>query len=518
MTIAKRFVDNWTVVGVVIAGLCCFALPSAMQAQQSYNAVWQNSTSLTSSSAFVDASALCSGVGGTGGTNNCSGVDFCSVLASALDEVKSTSGVSTSGVVDARGVLPYVGGSVGGHQDCDEDPFGPSGANISLTNTYPITVLLPASNIRLHSTGWTLPSNVRLVGEGQYTNLTAYNFSSTDILDMGGTGCSPNPCSGISIEHLTLSGYQSGSAGNTQNGIVNQYAQQSSYVNDVSLSNIGGIGIKVTSNGTNSGPYSNINFVADSLGNNGNCSGGVAGTCPVCVDIEAQTRGIHGATCIGAGGVTGYNTGNDVAGASAVYVNASNNTVENIHIEGFWDGIEVGETTNAVGNVVIANITGAFGGSGYVNNVVHICGAQGNTGLGKCATYSTANVSDVTVLHATDGNNGGGTGSLDTSMVEDDVTGTTLNPYSGSKTGATVGMYILGEPIGGGYSRFTSNPGANLTGTSGSAVATWGAGGTAPGSSCASPTSVPGAVYSNTSGVTNSSIYVCSGGTWQSIL
>ena len=498
MAIANRFLSMWMVFAIGI-GLCWLCTsPGATQAQQSYNAVWQSSSALTSSSAFVDASALCPS---PGGTVDCDSVDFCYVLAQALDKVKSTSGVSTSGVVDARGVLPYSSGNVGGPQPCNEDPFGPLGANISSTNTFPITVLLPASTIQLEMTsgpGWTLPPNVRLVGEGEYTILKASGFTSGNVIDMGESGC--NPCSGISIEHVTIEGPNCSSASsNSLYGIVNNYAQQSSYVNDVGFCDIGLTGITITQTAANSGPYSNINFTAAQAGSSCITNSGV-GTCPACVDIEAQTRGVRGATCIGA-----LSKGADVSGAAAIYVNASNNTVEDVHVEGFWDGVEVGDISGTnVGNVVISNVNGATS-VGYTNNVVHLCGTNHPNGstLGTCTASGT--VTDVAIVGATDVEQGGGVGTNDTTTVEDDVTGTTLNPYnnsgSGNPSSATVALYVLGESIGGGYSRFTSNPGANFTSTSGSPVSTWGVGSTAPGSSCAASAtsgSVPGAVYSNT--------------------
>jgi len=79
------------------------------------------------------------------------------------------------------------------------------------------------------------------------------------------------------VEHLKLQ-----QANHPLGGIVNQYAEQSSYVNDVTLQNLGGTGILIEA--PNSGPYTDIVFIADP--NMSSCSGT---SCPVCVDIEAQT-------------------------------------------------------------------------------------------------------------------------------------------------------------------------------------------------------------------------------------
>jgi hypothetical protein len=464
--------------------------------QEGENAVFSGGNP-TGSIAFIDASAFC---GGAGGSGTCSGssTDVCTEIGTALTKLPAT-----GGVIDARGVVPSVGGS----QSCSGNPF----ASLPSNNNVPYWVLLPASNIKMYA-GWVLPSNVHLLGEGQYTMLIA-EFSSGDIIDMGSSGCT-TPVTGISIDSVNL---DAASTANSVNGIVNNCAQQSSYVNNVDMYSIGGVGILVTSNASNSGPYSNITFSGAS---STSCPSHPAiGACPVCVDLEAQTRGVHGATCISGG--------NDNApGAAGIYVNWSNNTVEDIHFEGFWDGIEVAEnSSNTVGNVLISNITGAESGNGVTLNTVHICGPHPNSGEGACSAYGT--VSDVTILSATDNNNGGAKGQA-SAVIQDDVTNTTVAailPSDPSKisTGETVALYVLGEPMGGGYSRFTTNPGTNFTTSpSGSPVPTWGVGGTAPTGACSATSSngsVPGAVYSDTAGGTNTSIYVCtSSGSWAPIL
>jgi hypothetical protein len=59
-------------------------------------------------------------------------------------------------------------------------------------------------------------------------------------------------------------------------------------------------------------------------------------------------------------------------------VNASNNTIEDVHLETFYDGIQIGNVASpsVVGNVVVSNVDAANNGSGPVQNVVHICGGQ----------------------------------------------------------------------------------------------------------------------------------------------
>jgi len=135
---------------------------------------------------------------------------------------------------------------------------------------------------------------------------------------------------------------------------------------------------------------------------------------PLCVDIEAQTRGVHDATCIGDA------TDSKQPTYAAIYVNASNNTVEDVHFENFWDGIQIDDTTTTIGNIFVANVTGGDSGA-QPQNVVHICGSKpapsGGGGAG-CSTHGT--VTDVIVFQSTYQNPLTGT------SVQDDVTGTSI--------------------------------------------------------------------------------------------
>ena len=305
-----------------------------------------------------------------------------------------------------------------------------------------------------------------------------------------------------------------GDGANSYNGIVNIYAQGASFVNDVTLCDIGVTGLKITSTASGSGPYTNINFVAapGTTSSETTCSGGLGEPCTACVDIEAQTLGLHGITCIGAQDVSGVNGSS--SGDAAIYVNASNNSVEDVHVEAFWDAIEVGDTTaSTVGNVVISNVRGSVNGNtpslGPVTNEVHICGSndpQSGT-FGACA-ITTGTVRDVTILAANDYNNG--INSHHSTSVLDDVTGTVIPPPSG-QTQSLAAIYALGYQIGGGsggYSRFATTPSATSSGTLGTMVPTWSVGNASvTNNSC----STPGAIYSNTDGETTpkTSVYVC---------
>jgi hypothetical protein len=263
MTTSRAFATPWSVWGVL--GLTASALlfsPVLVTAQKGENAVYISS-SITGSTAFIDASAFCgaTGSGACGGA----GTDVCTMIGTALSNyIRTSAGV----VVDARGVIapPNPGPAP---QTCPNNPF----AAISQTNTVPIIVLLPASTINI-KTAWTLPNNTRLVGEGSFTVLQALSpCCAGAMIEMGqpplsGQSCPSTPYSGISIEHLKLTN-PSGLTG--LGGIDNECAQTSSYVNDVGMSDLTGTGLMIGPGATNSGPYANVSFAAASRST---CSGG----------------------------------------------------------------------------------------------------------------------------------------------------------------------------------------------------------------------------------------------------
>ena len=351
-----------------------------------------------------------------------------------------------------------------------------------------------------------------------------------------------NVCTGVAIEHLTISGADT-SGGNTfYNAIYNNFAQQASYVDDVVFLNVGQLSnsppntqpnpttglyigegdMQGTPGGWKSGPYTNLGFKASTPG--GVCGSGCPGSSGLCacqptacVQIRAQTRGLHGMTCAAA----------SVAGGSqpkaAVYVDSYNNTVDDVHVEGFYDAIVIGDNPangapnngpNATGNT-ISNITSADG-AGPVTNTVHICNPTTVSQNTACQGVAGI-VGDVTVLQAqsTGPSVPGPPPAFLAKTIQDDLTQTTINS---SASPAFVGMYILGEQTvtnGNvfGYSRFTTSPGPGIS--SSTVTPNWAVGGVSL------PTSTgcsnPGAIYSNTSGTAGSTFWVCSGGVWKPI-
>ena len=467
--------------------------PAKLTAQvQGNNTVWSSSTTI-GSSAFIDASAF---------TGN--GTDLCDTLNYIYTHTPAII-PTTGGVIDARGLN---GGNTS--LTCAASPWN------GVTSTPPTTVLLPAATIVI-SAAWILPNQTRIVGEGKVTTVIQPKSTySGDLIDMGSASCPSGVCSDVSIEHLDL-GFPGNSytGTNTNNGIVNANSQNNSYVDDVTISNLGGIGLSVSA--ANSGPYTNIAYGTNQPNPGSTTPCGTS--CPVAVRIQSPTRGLHGITCSGDTQTANQSSilGNGAANAAAIQVQANSNTIQDVHTEGFWDGIQIGATAN-IGSIEVSNVTSGNSGSGGgpVTNTVHICGPFPNTStLGACASTLTGVVSDVTVRDVLNAN-----GVL-TATIQDDITGTTISPTNNNLTGspnAFSALYALGRAVSfsgvaAGTSLFTANP--SLAGVdSATNVATWG-------SENGIPTTTPcptGTLFSNTAGAPmmgEHSLYICIGGnTW----
>jgi hypothetical protein len=288
-----------------------------------------------------------------------------------------------------------------------------------------------------------------------------------------GTGGS---CFGVGISNLTLVGL---STSTTIDGIDNLDSEEGSFVEHVNMYDIGGTGLylgSISGGGTSShsGPYSDIFFYA----------GPAAASGTACVRIvKADPRAIRDITCDHGTSTT--------ASEAAIYLDGSNVSLEDIHMEGFGDGIVVGESgvmgfmnVDALTNVV-SNVSGVTSSNGTMTNVIHIC--KPNDANGACSTAPGL----VRSLSLQGISAGSGVNS-----IVDDLTGVAL-------TNTTVGLYVIGDTVGGsGLSRFTTSPQAT----------TWGVGSAAP----TSTSCTVGSLYSNTSG-SPFTLYVCipgGTGTW----
>ena len=244
------------------------------------------------------------------------------------------------------------------------------------------------------------------------------------------------------------------------NGIANPGSDELSYADHVTLFRVLGTGLSVSA--MDSGPYTNITFD----------SGGSALTTTTCANIGGVNpmRGIQGLTCIAAGTVAN----------AAVYLDAPNNSLQDVRIAGFWDGVLIGSNGNAQSDVLF-NIFGDTIISTNVPapvNVVHISSA-----------HTVTDLSIMGVNNAASGDN----------TIKDDLTGPTLtDPY--------VAIYAIGKSSNGGYSRFTTSTHA----------ATWAFGSGTPTTGCSA--SNAGSLYSNTSG-SGVALWVCPVGStsWLSI-
>jgi hypothetical protein len=466
-----------------------FVAPYRAPAQEGYNAICATSTcsvvgtSILPSSAFTDASAFCSVPGKCTSSD-----DFCGVVNTALASHSFPAGV----VIDARGVMPQPPSVQ--KISCASSPLFASFSN-------PSTILLPAGVITIKGK-WVLPDRTRLIGQGNNPNagtsisVPSSGYTDLDMIEMGSSTCNDSgtgQCFGISIEGIYLLGGGTTNPYPTLIGILNRYAGPSSYVDHVNFAYVGGTGLVIGSNATDSGPYSNLAMSPAATcvkANDTACVHVGDGT----YGIPASTRGIHGLTCT----CTGAGTSGGSAPAG-IALNSPNNTLEDIHFEGFIDGIQVGGlssgTISTQGNVLM-NVNGGNNAVDSMTNLIHICSPS------TCGNLSNT-VSDVVIkqVYATPYS---GSAPI---AIKDDLTGPTIIGAGGL---TTVGMYVLGDPMGtGGYSRYATPP----------ALPTWSASNVpaTTGTTCAS-----GSLFSNTAGVAggtggNYTLWVCKSGAWKAV-
>jgi hypothetical protein len=424
-----RIAPKWLTCAIgVILGICLSEFPLLSNAQTGNNAVYNSSGTCTSSScgssgAFIDATVFIS-----------KATDFCGVLNYML--TPSNGVIPPKGaVIDARGL-----NSVITSMTCTVSPWA------GIANPIPpSTILLPATGSGTSATpiiisnAWVLPSNTHLIGVGDGVSGTTIQAASgtslPTMIQFGSSSttiCPSGVCTGISVENLTLDGQAQ-----AVDGIINQNAQTNSYVDHVRIYQILGTGLNISTTGANnSGPYSNILF--DTGGYSGASS-------TVCASINGTTGtyGIHGLTC--------HSETNDAN--AAVLLDSSNNSISDVRIVGFYDGIRVGANANAQSNVLL-NIIGDTTSTGASPIIVVHIENVGNT------------VSDLSIMGA---NNAGGSAS--TITIKDD----SFSPTPTQLTDTSVAMYALGEKDTntGAYSRYTTSPNA----------ATWVVGAGAPPSS-----------------------------------
>jgi len=511
MRTKTRLQGSQMLIGVVMVLLgCCWVTEASAQISpySGYNAVCSNSScsTQTHSPAFIDASVFNPGAGG----------DVCKQIRAVF----STLSPGTAGVViDARGVT----GSGNTFACANGTPW--FDGNVTHYRT-PAEILLPAGLINVSQT-WVIPSGTRVKGAGIYGvpgasagnggtvlvactfNASGCNLSSSNnvIVQFGdnGTNYCVGSCAGISLEDLTVSG----GTGQALVGIQNEYAQNGSYVNQVTINNIAGssaIGLQIggsAGSAVNSGPYSNIYFV-----------GGDGSACVEFYPSGSGTLGLHGITCTGSGSMP------------AIYLDASNTTIEDAHIEDSKEGVRVGGLPSGVTAYPVASdtlINISAGGQSALTNIVHICGGNppstGFGGDGGCMEYG--NVSDLTLIGLANVQSGGGPiGTAAINNIQDDQT-STLIPTTGSFF--RVGLYAAGVSFGTGYTRFSTSP--DTSSSSPNPVPSWGVGYGVP-SSGACPV---GSIFSNTEGSTSCgsganicTLYVCyqttSGSAWKGVL
>jgi hypothetical protein len=442
----------------VVSG-CMASAPYVCQGDKGvYNA---SAGTIVNSHAYIDASVLTLPVGDSSG-------DVCAHIGAAysnLSTYKTNVYTFGSAVIDVRGVTP-------GSTSCSAstNPW-PSG------NTQPPAVVLLPTGVTKISSTWYLPSGTKLVGQGvgsstgtviQATSSLANNW----MIQMG----TASSCTGVSLESLTLDGAGTASNGQVVNGITNSSCGYQSYVDHVWLYRMLGTGLSVAPGAEHSGPYSDITF------NTADASASTLASTN-CASLSASgTHGIHQMTC-----TIGSPTAN---ATSAIKLDGSNNSLVDIRVEGFINGVLIGSSGDAVSSNVLKNVDGDSNP------------ATGATAPVVVININGSNVTDLVILGLA--NTASNTTTND-QTIQDNATATIL--YDNY-----VAMYALGRPgaTSGSYSRFTTSPYA----------ANWSVGSGAPTTNtCKQVETAPsangqsGSLYSDAQ---NGNLYICTvGNTWQ---
>ncbi len=408
----RRVVRASILVGVIALVGSVLLCPSKAAGQSAGNNAIYNSSGTCSpncaaSPAFIDASVFIGN--GTKQSSNICGAIY-GILSSNFYAYPAA-----GAVVDARG----ISGTAALTCAAGTTPWN----NGTTTVSVPSNILLPAGTIVI-STGWVLPANTHLFGQGDNISSGTVIQAASNVGDMIAYCSSvvppqnppPSSCTGIGVEKLVLDG-----KGNSVNGIVNYYAGSLSYVDHVSLYQILDTGLVIGGVATGSGPYSNINF------DTGNATATSSTVCAQIVGPALQgTAGIRGLSC----------TSEKADAPAAVLLDSSSNSIKDVTIVGFEDGILVGAHQPAQSNVLI-NIIGDTGcPSGCTIKAIHISSNQ---------TNGSNNVQDLSIV-------GVGNDVTGTYTIWDELTGAFINdPF--------VGLYVLGKPANNGYARLTTSPG-----------------------------------------------------------
>ena len=355
-------------------------------------------------------------------------------------------------VVDARGVTNLTCGA-------GETPF-----DEVKTKGIGVTLLLPAKTIAI-KTPWILPENVAIIGTSADstgaapTVIVASGMAAGQFMIQINTTTAPGCCEytlseGIAIESLVLDGQNT-----NVSGISNSSPGPDVRVRHVGLYRMLGTGL-LLNGAEDSGPYEDITFDDTSSTTNPTTT---------CIQIlgSAATKGIHGLRCLSA----------DTTAAAGIRLDASNNTIDNVFVQGFTDGILIGAGGAARGNV-ISNVMDTTAATQY-NSTVHIS-----------STYPVSDLSLMGINNECPSSTG-----CKQVTIQDDIA-------SSSISDTTVGTYFLGNnSSGSAYTRFGSSA---FVSSGSNSVPTWLTGGFAPSGQCSSI----GTLYSNTS-ASGAALWVC---------
>jgi hypothetical protein len=383
-------VASTCLLGTFVTVLLVLSTPSYAQisgAVKGQPVIATSATTATSDVSYVDAFV-----------NSTSG-DMCARILAAW------SALTNSGTIDARGFT--------GAQSCAASPFAP--------RTSPkFGKLLLGNVIITTSVSWVIPTRVQVEGLGTATTSLGIPATTANTIIRAGSAVSGNPLIqmgdgdptsmasfGVGLKGLTVDCF----GVSCTTGILNDSAEEGSFIQDVNVFNAPAIGIRVTTNNgiangaANSGPYRNINIQYNS-----HCT--TCGLATVGLQVDGSNTG-H--VIRGFDNLTVSSSGISTA-AQGILIYGLSTQVTNSHVEFFPTGIQIG-LSGSTNNVQVENVsvTGVSSGPDVLID----------SGTG-----------DVLLSGITDTN---ASGAID--ILQDKVTGNTLT----TSADKFLGWYFLGQ-------------------------------------------------------------------------
>jgi hypothetical protein len=335
---------------------------------------------------------------------NMTGSDMCAQIANAWIALSAIS--SSGGIVDAR--------SFSSNQVCAGSMWVNYPPESSGNDTFSGTVLLGGGvTVQIPDTmiipggGAIYSYSTRPWSSNVGANLQASNSfpAGHPLVQYGITRSGQNP-QGIWLENIGIDcRHPNGTFDAASVGVLNRYAQENSGWRNVQFTGCH-TGFDIEPGGDDSGPYEKTHVTVPSESDGG----------AHCGDLGTTTAGLfkigfHTLSCVGPSSGTQQNVG--------ININGSNISIDDVHVEEFVTGIQVGGS-HFVQGVSLTNVGGQGGATFTMTSVIDIASSGGPTGY------------TLSAIRAVSSNT--------TNIIKDHVNGTRTAPSSEN----AVGFYSCG--------------------------------------------------------------------------